>query len=113
MEEKRRAKRMDLQATLLLKKVGQPKSSGVVSIDVLDLSQTGIGFLCDYDLDMGATYESDIIIWTGDIIHAFIEIVRKKEEKGGAVYGGIFIGMPEKDWCRIRVYETYMEAGLR
>lgn len=111
MVEKRRAKRMDLQATLLLRKVGDTSSSGVVSIEVLDLSQTGIGFICDRELQIGTTYESDLIIWTGDIIHAFIEVVRKGESEGGGIYGGVFIGMPESDWCRIRVYETYHDYG--
>lgn len=109
MQEKRRAKRMDLQATILLRRIGESSSRGVVTIEVLDLSQTGIGFICDSDLQIGTTYESDIIIWTGDVIHAFIEIVRKDAAEGGGIYGGIFIGMPESDWCRIRVYETYQE----
>lgn len=109
MQEKRRAKRMDLQATLLMRRIGDTTSKGVVTIEVLDISQTGIGFICDKDLEIGTTYEADIIIWTGDIIHAFIEVVRKNTHTGGGIYGGIFIGMPEADWCRIRVYETYQE----
>lgn len=109
MDDRRRARRMDLQATLLLRRIGDSSSKGVVSIEVLDLSQTGIGFICDKDLQIGTTYESDLIIWTGDIIHAFIEVVRKSDAEGGGIYGGVFIGMPESDWCRIRVYETYQE----
>ena len=111
MEERRRSKRMDLSVNILLREVGQSSSRGVINIDVLDISQTGIGFICDLDLKVGTTYESDIAIWTGDIIHAFIEIVRKSEAEGGGIYGGIFIGMPEKDWCRIRVYETYQQLA--
>lgn len=107
MEEKRKSKRMDLQANIMLREVGQATSTGVARIDVIDISQTGIGFNCDSDLKIGTTYEANITIWTGDTIHAFIEIVRKKEQNGGMLYGGIFIGMPESDWCRIRVYETY------
>lgn len=111
MNEKRKSKRMDLQATLLLRKIGDSTSKGVVSIDVLDLSQTGIGFICDSNLDIGTTYQTDIIIWTGDIIHAFVEVVRKSGGPDGGIYGGVFVGMPENDWCRIRVYETYQDYG--
>jgi len=110
-DERRKAKRLDLQATLFLRGIGDTKSKGVISIEVLDLSQTGIGFICDEDLEIGTTYQSDIILWTGDIIHAFIEVVRKSDAEGGGIYGGVFIGMPESDWCRIRVYETYQEYG--
>lgn len=109
MQEKRKAKRMDLQATIFLRAIGDTVSKGVVSIDILDISQTGIGFICDSDLAIGTTYQADLIIWTGDIIHAFIEVVRKGDLEGGGIYGGVFIGMPESDWCRIRVYETYQE----
>jgi len=111
MQEKRKAKRMDLQANILLREVGSSAANGVARIDVIDLSQTGIGFLCDGDLKIGTTYQASITIWTGDIINAFIEIVRKKEQVGGTLYGGVFIGMPESDWCRIRVYETYQSYG--
>ena len=114
MGERRRSKRMDLQVNLLLREIGESASKGVINIEVLDLSQTGIGFICDRELKIGTTYESDIIIWTGDIIHAFIEIVRKnKDSDGNEIYGGIFIGMPETDWCRIRVYETYQNFGIK
>ena len=43
------------------------------------------------------------------VIPAFINVVRVSHEVGGNIYGGIFIGMPESDWCRIGVYETYQE----
>lgn len=113
MGERRKAKRMDLQVNLLLREIGDRTSRGVVNIDVVDLSQTGIGFTCESELKIGTTYESDIIIWTGDIIHAFVEVVRKsKADDGSNLYGGVFIGMPEADWCRIRVYETYQSFGL-
>lgn len=108
MNERRRAKRLDLQGVIILNRV-DPNVTQRVSIDVIDISSSGIGFICDEKLDMGAVYEADLKIWTGDTIHAFIEIVRVSEEVGGGIFGGLFIGMPESDWCRIRVYETYQE----
>lgn len=108
MNERRRAKRLDLQGVIILNRV-DPNVTQRVSIDVIDISSSGIGFICDEKLDMGAVYEADLKIWTGDTIHAFIEIVRVSEEVGGGIFGGLFIGMPESDWCRIRVYETYQD----
>lgn len=108
MNERRRAKRLDLQGVIILNRV-DPDVTQKVSIEVIDISSSGIGFICDEQLDMGTVYEADLKIWTGDTIHAFIEIVRVSEEVGGGIFGGLFIGMPESDWCRIRVYETYQE----
>lgn len=108
MNERRRAKRLDLQGVIILNRV-DPNVTQKVSIEVIDISSSGIGFICDEKLDMGAVYEADLKIWTGDTIHAFIEIVRVSEEVGGGIFGGLFIGMPESDWCRIRVYETYQD----
>ena len=107
MAERRRASRMDLQVTLLLRELGSAVSQGVISVAVLDISQTGIGFVSERPLNVGSTYESNIHIWTGDIIHAFIDVVRCAKTENGYKCGGIFIGMPESDWCRIRVYETF------
>ncbi len=43
------------------------------------------------------------------MIPAFINVVRVSHEVGGNIYGGVFIGMPENDSCRIAVYETYQD----
>lgn len=108
MQEKRRGKRLDLQANIVMNRLdsGKPETA---AIEVLDLSKFGIGFICVEHLEMNSVYETDIKIWTGDSIHAFIEIVRISEQEGGNIYGGTFVGMPESDWCRIRVYETYQD----
>src|SRR5574344_2091785 len=106
--ERRKEKRTDLSVKLFMNRL-DTKDKEAVPIEVLDLSKAGIGFICEKVLEKGAVYEADLKIWTGDTIHAFIEIVRVSEEVGGGIFGGLFIGMPESDWCRIRVYETYQE----
>lgn len=110
MDERRKAKRMDLQGTIVLNALnGESKS---INIDILDVSQSGIGFICDENLALHGMYDADLKIWTGDTIHVFIEIVRKTgEDDEVCIYGGQFVGMPEADWCRIRVYETYQDYG--
>ncbi len=108
MQEKRRSKRLDMQAKIILNRL-DAKEAKTSAIEVVDLSKFGIGFICEENLDKGAVYETDIQIWTGDIIHAFIEVVRISQQNGGNIYGGIFVGMPESDWCRIQVYETYRD----
>ena len=63
--------------------------------------------MCAAGLEMGAVYESYLTLWTKDVLHAFLEIVRiDPGENGMYVYGAIFIGMTEIDASRIETYAT-------
>lgn len=109
MEERRKSKRTDLQSKLLVKRLdnGTPDE---VKVDVMNVSKTGMGFRCDELLEIGAVYETFLTIWTKEVIHAFIEIVRIEKEEDTFQYGGLFIGMPEMDLQRIDVYNVVSEA---
>lgn len=106
---RRRYKRHTLSVKLFMTRVDDESKTGI-PIEVLDLSKAGIGFICEQELDNGVIYRADIKIWTGAVIPAFINVVRVSHEEGGNIYGGVFIGMPESDACRIGVYETYLES---
>ncbi|MDD6811644.1 MAG: PilZ domain-containing protein [Lachnospiraceae bacterium] len=106
MEERRKNRRMELTAALLLKGLNGEADSEV-SIEIIDVSKTGIGFICTNPLNIGAVYEADLTIWTKEVLHVFLEIVRiEKLEKDEYSYGAIFIGMSEIDSKRIEVYQT-------
>jgi len=79
-------------------------------VDVKNVSKTGIGFYCNEILDMGAVYEAYLTIWTKEVIHAFIEIVRIEKVEDTYEFGGLFIGMPEIDLQRIDVYNAVNDA---
>lgn len=83
-------------------------------IEVLDVSKTGVGFICDVPLSIGAVYETFLKIWSDDIIHAFLKVVRiEQTEEERYVCGTIFIGLPEMNAKRIEVYDLLrrMEEG--
>lgn len=107
MEERRKSERHPLSSTIVIKRLDGGGSSEEVSIDITDVSKTGIGFTCSEPLQIGAVYETFLQIWTKETLHAFVEIVRiVKEADRKFNYGCIFIGMPEMDNSRIMVYET-------
>ncbi|MBD5544244.1 MAG: PilZ domain-containing protein [Lachnospiraceae bacterium] len=108
MEEKRKSRRMELVSKLIIKRISGKKTDGAseVIIDVQNVSKTGVGFTCDTLLEIGTVYEVYLTIWTKEVIHAFVEIVRIAKEENAFSYGGIFIGMPEMDAARIEVYDT-------
>lgn len=107
MEERRKNRRIELVSKLLIKRMDQDGDSKEVNIEVADASKTGVGFLCSEKLDIGAVYESFLTIWTKEVLHAFLEIVRVIDKGDGMYeYGAIFIGMSEQDVSRIAAYDT-------
>ena len=109
MEERRRSQRRELKSKLLVKRLGTDQKEEV-GVDVKNVSKTGIGFYCDEVLNIGSVYEAFLTIWTKEVIHAFIEIVRIEKEDNTFEYGGLFIGMPEMDLQRIDVYNVVADA---
>lgn len=107
MEERRKNRRMNLASRLVMKRLDNPVQGEDVAIEVTDVSKSGVGFTCTEILTIGAVYESFLTIWTKEVLHAFLEIVRiEKKEDGIFEYGAIFIGMPEMDAARIETYNT-------
>lgn len=111
MEDRRHSQRTELSAELLMQRLDGGNRE-TTTIHVNDLSKTGIGFTCRKNLEQGAVYECNLTIWTKEVIHAFVQIVRVDEREDEIHYGGIFIGMLDYDAYRIEVYQT-VEAFKR
>lgn len=105
MEERRRNNRLELNSKLILKRLDGGENQEV-GIEVVDVSKTGVGFTSTTALHIGEVYEGFLTIWTKEVLHAFMEIVRIEKRNNVFVYGAIFVGMPEMDAARISVYET-------
>ena len=108
MEERRKNRRMELTSKLLVKRMDQGGEPKEVNIEVMDASKTGVGFLCSEKLEIGAVYESYLTIWTKEILHTFLEVIRVVDKGNGTYeYGAIFIGMSEQDASRIAAYDMF------
>ncbi len=108
MEDRRRSKRTELRSSLVMKRLDSQEEQEVM-IEISDVSKTGIGFVCTEVLSIGNVYESYLMIWTKEVIHAFLRIVRIEMIDGNFHYGAVFIGMPELDAARIETYQTITE----
>lgn len=110
MEERRRNRRMELSSHIVIKSLtGEEEEAKQVVIEISDVSRTGIGFASTELLDIGSVYEAYLRIWTNEVLHAFLEIIRieKDEEHEGVIqYGATFVGMPELDASRISIYDV-------
>ncbi len=105
MDERRKSIRTEMTTNVIIKKmVGDTKE---VEIEVQDLSKSGLGFQCNEKLDIGEVYESFLTIWTKEVIHAFLQIVRiEMKGQNDFAYGASFVGLPELEASRIGVYQT-------
>ncbi len=104
-QDRRKTRRTDLASKLVIKRL-DGNAGKEVTINIADVSKNGVGFDCSEPLQIGEVYEAYLTIWTKEVIHAFLQIVRIELKAGGYGYGAIFIGMPEMDSARIEVYQT-------
>ena len=105
--EKRKSERTVLTSRLVIKSLsGGDQATKEVAIEVTDVSKSGVGFTCTVPLEIGAVYEGFLTIWTKEVLHCFMEIVRIVKNENDYSYGAIFIGMPDMEVSRIEVYQT-------
>lgn len=108
MEERRKNKRTDMDSKLVIKRVdGDSEHNGEASIQIVNVSKSGVGFTCEELLLIGEVYEVYLTIWTKEVIHTFVRIVRMELQADGYGYGAVFVGLPEAEAARIEVYQTF------
>lgn len=104
--DRRRNKRTSMPTKLVIKKVGDSSGIEEVAVEIVDVSKTGVGFNCSEPLQIGEVYESYLTLWTKEVLHALLQVVRIELTQDGYSYGSIFVGMSEMDAARIEVYQT-------
>ena len=106
MEERRRSRRLELNTTLSLKNLTNAQGTKA-NVEVTDVSKSGIGFTSTVKLEIGSIHEAELVIWTKEWIHTFLEIVRieKKDDSEEIYYGAYFVGMPLQDVSKIGIYD--------
>lgn len=109
MEEKRRSKRLVLDAHLIMKRIDSGKNDRM-PVDIQNLSKTGVGFKCDQILEINSVYEAELTLWTKEVIHTFLNITRLDNSGDENIYGATFVGMTESDSCKIDIYDLFESA---
>lgn len=112
-EERRKAKRVDVNAEIELKALSGDKGSDTrnVEVGVLDISSGGLAFACSEQLQMDEFFNTSIKIEGCDRIKAVVQIVRSSVNEDGAyVYGSRFVGMNDEDKFRISVFQMVNDS---
>jgi len=105
MENRRKSKRTLLETNLVITNM-EGQSPEKAEIEIYDVSMNGIGFTSKEVLTIGTMYEAYLTIWTKEVLHVFLRIVRIELIDDVCHYGASFVGMPEMDMKRIEVYQT-------
>ncbi|SHN54148.1 PilZ domain-containing protein [Butyrivibrio hungatei DSM 14810] len=111
MEERRKGRRLDLSGEIIIKELGGDAET--VDIKITDASTAGLGFVSDKQLVIGDNYEANLTIWTKEVLHVIVQIVRAEKRDDGFHYGAMFVGMPEDVKVRIKVFETVEEEKAK
>lgn len=96
--ERRKHKRLPIQLNLHVNKLFKQDNIKIegkqADIEVLDISKTGIKFVCNKLLPIGYYFDTKIQLTENDFFYAVIRIVRVNEEKENEYnYGAEFIGL--------------------
>lgn len=115
MEEKRKAKRMEMDAVLKLNQLKTKKdisdlSKDEFSVNVLNVSTGGIAFKSKEELRLNTYYDLHLVLWTKSAFDTVIEIVRMENMGGDEIlYGCRFIGMRPSQEMEIQIYEVLQD----
>lgn len=108
MEERRRSKRTKMSSKFVIKRL-DGGGNQQVAIELTDVSKGGIGFVCQDRLQIGEMYELFLTIWTKEVIHTILQIVRFEQRENCYFFGAVFVGIPDTEAARIEVYQTIEE----
>jgi hypothetical protein len=115
MEERRKAKRLPVTMTLeicdLYKQDHVQVGDLHAPIDVVNVSQTGMGFRTQSVLPIGYYFNANINLGTEDTIHAVVEIIRSQEDGDEVLYGCEFVGMADVLSYVFEDYEMKMQEN--
>ena len=114
MEEKRRAKRLDIDVKVEIERLDQENITTVkfMEVDVTNISKTGLGFrVKGIEFKEGACFDAKIQIWTKETIDTVFKVVRvNKLEDDVYEYGCIFVGMTDTDALKIEIYQLFNDV---
>lgn len=113
MQEKRKHKRLSLSVEIQLERLDQDgvTTLKMITVDVTDISRSGIGFRSDQKLDIDAYFDTKIQIWTKEVINAVIRVVRREDLPDGSYkYGCTFVGITDNDAVKIDIYQIFHDV---
>lgn len=113
MEERRRHKRLPLKLEIDIDKLFKQDNEIIddinESIEVINISKTGLGFLCKDELPLDYYFNAKIEFSEARFFYCVIKIIRKEELEGKFLFGCEFVGLAEFLSNKVDEYEALLE----
>lgn len=113
--ESRKSQRADISMTVALYDIAANqtiKNAESYSVEVENISQSGIGFVTDCQINVGSFYKASLVFPTKDKMDVIIEVVRSQiRDNGEQMYGGTFVALNDTDKFKIEVYRIFAEQN--
>jgi hypothetical protein len=97
--ERRKFRRFPFSITLKIEELYKQDNVKVEGLHgmfkVVDLSRTGVGFLCEQDLPLDFYFNAKITIDNEKHFYSVVKIIRKNEEDDMFHYGCEFVGLAD------------------
>ena len=114
MEERRKNKRLPLGLELEIDKLFRQDNEIIAnvneSIEVRDISKSGVGFTCKDELPLDYYFNAKIEFDNTRFFYCVIKIIRKKNLEDTYYYGCEFVGLAEFLADKVDEYEHIIEA---
>ena len=113
--EKRRAKRVDVNAVISINRLDNGEYSHYedikkINVNIIDVSEMGISFSTQEPIEINSYYNTDLDFDGCARIKAVVQIVRKDDSNpNNIIYGGRFIGISTEDQFKLSVFRIVSE----
>ncbi|MFZ5967855.1 MAG: PilZ domain-containing protein [Bacillota bacterium] len=99
MEEKRKSKRVPFNLTLAIESLYTEGNKETIQLEeevtVTNISNTGMGFICEEELPMNHYFNAKITIDEERMFYCVLKIVRSKKLNKGYQIGCQFVGLAQ------------------
>lgn len=113
MKEKRKHKRLPLSLELnissLFKQDYELLPDINATIDIVDISKSGLGFMCDYELPLNYYFDTKIELSEKNYFFAVLKIIRIEKKEDKFFVGCEFVGLADILSQRVDLYSSELE----
>lgn len=99
MDERRKSKRLPVDIRLFIEflyKQDHVRLENVKeSIEVINISKTGLGFVSNHDLPLDFYFNAKIVIDNEKFFYSVVKIIRKDKQDDGFYFGCEFVGLAD------------------
>lgn len=115
MEERRKYDRLPLKLELTISSLFKQDYELIPnineSIKVMNISKSGIGFLCGHELPVNYYFDAKIQLTSDKYFYAVLKIVRAEKVEEGYSVGCEFVGLADILSMRVDLYGEELKAS--